>query len=325
MSKLDDLYAELERDDDPVETTMETVEKPSEPVETVEKEPEQSEQVSEPEKPSEPVGNDEPASNAEPEKAEHQPIPDDRMKRAEFSFRRQLNKTKEKHERELKERDDKYEALRKEFEEFKKSHPVPEVKPKTREDFDDDEEFMHYLNKSDIAAEFAKRDAAEAKARQEREEAERKAAEEKAEFEKQQREWIEHVDRSFGGDRERADRFLDRMQYCNEQGFGEVLDKCPVAADFLMHNPDGIPVFEKIINDRDSMTRVFSNVNPLDIYFELREMAKELKSAPAATAPAVEQPRPMPHLGRPGKQAGTATAPDIWNDDKALKAWLKQH
>jgi hypothetical protein len=73
------------------------------------------------------------------------------------------------------------------------------------------------------------------------------------------------------------------------------------------------------------MTRVFSNVNPLDIYFELREMAKELKSAPAATAPAVEQPRQMPHLGRPGKQAGTATAPDIWNDDKALKAWLKQH
>lgn len=327
MSAVDELMKEFAEEDGTSVATVETVE----PVETPSEEPERVEEPvkeeptvdDKPEESPKDVEDDTPSEDAPKAKKEHEPIPDDPVKRAEFSFRRQLAKKDERHAKELAERDEKYAKLEKEMAELREQIK-PKEAPMTRDKFPDDEDYLKYLAKQQYEEERAKDKAAEAKAAEERAAAEKKAREEQEELARSQQEWLEHVDKSFEGDKERADKFIKRVQYCNSKGLGEILDKCPVAADYLMHNPSGPVVFEKILNDKDTMMRVFNEerLSPLDIYYELREVEKEIRNSAPAAAPT----RVMPHLGRPGKQAGTAAAaPDIWNDDDALHAWMKAH
>lgn len=117
------------------------------------------------------------------------------------------------------------------------------------------------------------------------------------------------------------------------KGLGEVLDACPVAADYLLHNANGPKVFEKMLADRATFERVFNErTSPMDQYFELRSIESELKAqqnaAPAPAATPNPQPNPapaqMPHIGRPGK-SGNGTAPDIFEDPAAMRSFLRSH
>ena len=332
MSGFDELYQEM-LEEEKAENGAATPEPAEAPSETPEPEPEKTEPEPEeqPEDDSpEPDNQPEPEPEKSEPKPEHKEIPDDKFQRAEFSFRRQLNKNKEKYEKELKERDDKYDALRKEFDEFKKQHPVPQEKPKTRMDFENDEDFIHYLNEKDFRENMAKRDAEAAEAAKAKAEADRVKAEEEKEAAEAYTHWLDNVNTAFGGDKERTDKFVARVQYCNSKGFGGILDKCPVAADYFMNNPEGPKVFEKLLNDRESFERVFNEkrLHPLDIYYELRSVEKELRDEAAgkAAAPvAPSQPKPIPVLGRPGKQAGSGVTPDIWSDDDAMEAYIRSH
>ena len=261
--------------------------------------------------------------------AEHRDIPDDPVKRAEFAFRRQLNKNKEKYERELKERDDKYEKLMKEVEELKKASK-PEEPMKTRADFEDDEEFIKYLLETGMKQGFAKRDEEEAKRAAERAEAEKKKAAEEQEIRETQAAWLRNVGEAFGDDKARANKFLGDIQYANEHGLGEILDNCPVASDYLMHDPMGPLVFDKVIHDKDTFNRVFDmrRLTPMNIFYQLKKVEEELANpAPAVTdpAPAPAKP-PMPHLGKPGRQAAgsSMTNNDMFSDPKAVKRWLRE-
>lgn len=261
-------------------------------------------------------------------------IPDDPVKRAEYSFKRQLAKSKEKHEKELADRDAKYEAVMKELAELKKKME-PKKEPLTRDKFKDDEDFIHALNKEDIQQAFAERDEAMAKKEAERAEQDRQRQEQERELAQQQQEWLSNVDQAFAGDNARAKKFLDRVKFCNDRGLGEVLDNCPVAADYLIHDPMGPVVFEKLLNDSKTFERVFDprRTSNLSIYYELREVEKELRAAHPAAAPTPEsapaQParKPIPNLGRPGRQAGASsmTATDMFSDPKAVKQWLREH
>ncbi len=285
--------------------------------------------------PAEKPHDEPPAEGGEPEKDKPaREIPDDPVKRAEYSFKRQLAKSKEKHEKELADRDAKYEAVMKELAELKKKME-PKKEPLTRDKFKDDEDFIHALNKEDIERAFAERDEAMAKKDAERAEQDRQRQEQERELAQQQQEWLSNVDQAFAGDNARAKKFLDRVKFCNDRGLGEVLDNCPVAADYLIHDPMGPVVFEKLLYDRKTFERVFDprRTSPLSIYYELREVEKELRAAPPAAAPAPEaapaQParKPIPNLGRPGRQAGASsmTATDMFSDPKAVKQWLREH
>ena len=318
MSFTDEVMKEFE-EEDKLEQQQPT-ETPSEP----EPQPEPEHTDDEP-KPAEEQPEEQPEEPPKEEpKPEHKEIPDDKFSRAEFSFKRQLSKTKDKYEKELKDRDDKYAKLEAELAELKKG--LNKDKPKTRMDFDDDEEFLDYKTQMGVKAAMAEFEEAAKKKEAERLENERKEREEREALEEKQKAWLDNVNQAFGGDKERSDKFINRLQYCTEKGFGTILDNCPVAADYLINNPAGPLVFEKIVNDRDTFSRVFDErrMSPLDIYYELRSVENELRNAPAASpAPATPAPKPMPHLGRPGKQAGSNTQPDIWNDDDAMRDYIR--
>lgn len=319
-----DIQAEIDNDDKkPQETPQETPQE--QPQETPQEQPqEQPEEHRE-----EPQETPQEQPQETPE--EHQPrqIPDDPMKRAEYSFRRQLGRQKDKYEFELKARDGKYEKLAKEFEEFKKQHPVPQEKPKTREDFEYDEDYLKYLNDKAVSEALAKRDEEAAKQKAEDEKKRAEQEQEMREIQERQQAWVSNVNEAFGGDNDRRDKFFKRVQYCNERGLGEVLDQCPVASDYLFNDPHGPIVFEKMLNDRATFERVFNTrrTSPMAMYYELRRIEDELTRPAPEAAPAAANAAPkMMHLGKPGKQAGSVNMQgDMFDDPKALRAWMRAH
>ena len=327
------MQAELDGDDKPVENNNTPVENTS-----PEPEPENHDEpdpapAPEPEKHDEPEPehtDDGPAPEPDKHEPEKRDIPDDPVKRAEFAFRRQLNKQKEKHDAELKERDAKYEKLAKDFEEFKKRIPEPEKEKLTRDKFGDDEDFIHALNKEDFEKFKAQWEEENRKKAEEREEAEKKRQQEEQELKESQAAWLRNVDEAFGNDKARSNKFLGEIQYANEHGLGEILDNCPVASDYLMHDPMGPVVFENLLHDRAKFERVFDvrRLSPMNIFYQLKRVEEELLNPAPSTDPAPAPAKPaMPHLGKPGRQAAASsmTNNDMFSDPKAVKKWLREH
>lgn len=286
-----------------------------------------------------PAGVNPPEPNPEPNPEGNPPEPQKKpsdftpQERADHAFRRQLAKQKAKHDAELKERDEKYAALEKRFAELEKK-----VTPKTelrREDFKDDEDFIRALQQEEIKKALEARDEKHAEEARKQAESDAQAQRERQELEEQQQLFLDNVDSAFGGDEKRKTEFFQRVQYCSKRGLNEILDKVPVVADFLMYNPRGPVVFERMLSDRKAFERVFNErmSSPMDIYYELRKLDTEIGAgaAPAGEQPPAEQPpaqgtpapSAVPHLGRPGKQAGSGTAPDIFTDKKAMLEFLR--
>lgn len=321
-TRVDELMAELKAEEKQPETTP--------PVETPEEHktetPAETTPAEEPEKP-----EDTPHEEGD-ERQPPKPEDDDRFSRAEFSFKRKLEKQAKKHADELAERDKKYAELEKRFADLEK-RMTPQEPVKDRMAFKTDEEYIDYLTQMRVDKMMSERDAKEAE-RREKEAADAKKREEaEAEIVQQQKDWLSHVDKSFGEEKERAQKFLSKIQYANKNGLGDILDACPVAADYLMKNTNGPKVFEKMLDDPDTFKRVFndSNMNQMDIYYELRAIEKELKSEgvqqtiPLNNAPPAPPKAAMPKLGKPGKQAGGGSAPDIFSDHDAMVSFIRSH
>ena len=319
--KIDKLFEELAKDEE-MEKAKAEAETPK-PEETPE--PEKTKEEPEEQNGEEPPKAEEPKD--EPEdvpKTTDEPKPDDKFQRAEFSFRRQLGKQKDKYEQELKARDDKVKELEKKLAELDK-RTAPKEPLKTREDFKNDpsgdEAYIRYLADQRVKELMAERDEANAKKDAEREESERKRREQEAEIAEQQQQWLSHVQECFGSETERAQKFLNKIQYANSRGLGEILDNCPPAADFLMHDKNGPRVFEKVLDDAKTFHRVFDSMNPMAVYFELRSLAKEMSDAPQTQS--TPKPSGVAHLGKPGKQGGTGSAPDIFSDASAMRDFIR--
>lgn len=267
----------------------------------------------------------------EPKPEQLKQIPDDPLKRAEFSFKRQLAKSKEKHEKELAERDAKYNELAKKFEELEKKVAPKEAK-KTRNDFRDgdqgDEDYIDYLVEQRMKALNDTRDAELAKKESERQENERKAKAEQEELQQRQNAWLENVDNAFDHDAERTKKFIAKVQYANQRGLGEILDQCPVASDYLINDPNGPKVFEKMLEDPQVFRRVFNpqRTSPMAIYWELKQVEQELATAPNPNGAPAQAPKTIPKMGKPGRQAGGSTLMvDMFDDPRQVKKWLKEH
>lgn len=332
----EEMKADLEGETKANVETGETVTEQNEP----EKEPEQKEPDKEPEQQTEPADKSADTAEDKPfseqrsdftEKrsdfTEHRDIPDDPVKRAEFSFKRQLSKKDEKYKAELAERDKKYDDLLAKFQELEKKVTPPE-KVKTRDEFEDDEDFMDYKVDQRFNKKMAEFEEQKAKAEAELAEKEKAEREQQEELRERQENWLNNVDSAFGGDQERSKGFLDKVAYANKHGLGQVLDNCPVAADYLINDPYGPLVFEKLLNDRQTFERVFDprRPSPLAVYHELRAVEDELKAPKPAEQPKPAT-KPVPKMGRPGRQAGgsSMTNTDMWSDPKLIKKWLREH
>lgn len=330
MSRLDKALAELAAEKP--EETKPTEPKPEEtqveqPTETTEEKPEDKpEETEQPEQPAEPT-EDKPEDKGEHEPKPKKEIPDDPMKRAEYSFRRQLDKNNKKHADELAARDKEIAELKAKFAEIEKKTD-PNNAPKTRKDFESDDDYIDYLTQRRVNAILAERDAEAKKKADADEEAKRKQKEADDEAFAQQRVWMDNVHAAFN-DEKREQEFYAKVQYCSQRGLGQILDECPAAADFLMNHPHGPRVMEKVLNDQQTFRDVFGDgsrrVSQLDVYYALRRVDERMDDAPAAPAtPAAPTKPTMPHLGKPGKQAGAGVKPDIYSDPDEMRAFVRR-
>lgn len=327
MSRLDkalaELAAEKPEETKPTEPKPEETQ-PEQPSETPEEKPE--EKPEETEQPAEP-NEDKPEDKDEPEPKQKKEIPDDPMKRAEYSFRRQLDKNNKKHADELAARDKEIAELKARFAEIEKKTD-PNNAPKTREDFECDDDFIDYLTQRKVDKILAERDAEAKKKADADAETRRKQKEIDDEAFAQQRVWMENVHAAFN-DEKREQEFYAKVQYCSQRGLGQILDECPAAADFLMNHPHGPRVMEKVLNDQQTFRDVFGDgsrrVSQLDVYYALRRVDERMDDAPAAPAAQAAPTKPtMPHLGKPGKQAGAGVKPDIYSDPDEMRAFVRR-
>lgn len=244
-------------------------------------------------------------------------------------IRNRLKKQAEKYDRELADRDAKYEELAKQFEEFKQGIKKAEP-PKGRADFQTDEEYVAYLTRQQIDADRAEQE----KIRKEREakDAEAKAEQDKAEQDIRDRQvrFVNNINYCFDQPEQKAE-FMGKVKTYLGKGLGDLLDSCPIASDYLLTSPRGPKVLDRILTDVNAFRRVFDprGISPMDQYYELRELEREIygKPAPSSEQPPVEtqapeekkpEPRQAPKYGKPGAQGGGRSA-DIYTDPKARR------
>ena len=242
-------------------------------------------------------------------------------------IRNRLKKQAESYEQKLANNDAEW---KKKFEEFKSQFEQKKPEVKTRDAFSTDEEYVAYLTRQQIDADRAEQD----KIRKEREakEAEAKAAQDKAEQEVRDRQerFVNNINYCFDQPEQKAE-FMGKVKTYLGKGLGDLLDSCPIASDYLLSSPRGPKVLDRILTDVNAFRRVFDprGISPMDQYYELRELEREIygKPAPAAEQPPVETqapeenkptPKQVPKYGKPGAQGGGRSA-DVYTDPKARR------
>ena len=304
-------------------TTTETVETPTEepkPEETLSEEPKPAEEPTE-DKPAEP----EPSPEPEPTEPKKESKPDlsklSKEQKAEHAFQRQLSKQKEKHAMEIEELKKSFQS---QFDEFKKSMtPKAEPEPlKTRDDFDNDTEFVNYLTMRGVDQRLAERDEQAAKAKAEKEAADKAAAEEQARQQEVANYFNSNARQAFGDD---YAAFESRVQKGVANGLADVLDEAPAVRDYIFSNPNGPVLLNELLSNKDSFIRVMSlAANPMDAVIECHDLVHEIQNR-RAPEPQQQPKQVMPNLGKPGAGSAPSTAPDMWKDDNELIAFVRRH
>lgn len=336
MSYLDKVTEEITGNagsqEQPVETKVETpVETPKEepkvetPVETPKEEPKVETKV---ETPVETPKGDKPVETPKvetPKETKDEPPKEKKdlsnltkEQKAEHAFKRQLEKQKQKYETQIQQM---HESFQKQFDEFrsefKKNQPKEE--PKTRADFETDDEYIKYLVKTQNDAERAEIE--EKKAQQEKEQ---------REFDEQRRavsESFQQNCRAAFDNEETYAAFATKVNKGIANGLGEILDNAPAIRDYVFSNPNGPIVLNEMLSNKDSFIRVMSNAgNPMSAVIEMHDLAREIASRskqPVETpAPQPEQPKQMPHLGKPGTVSGGART-SVFDSDRDLIKFIR--
>ena len=272
---------------------------------------------------------DKPATEDKPP-VEQPPRKDDvgeELENTNSVIRNRLKKQAESYEQKLANNDAEW---KKKFEEFKSQFEQKKPEVKTRNDFQTDEEYVAYLTRQQIDADRSEQE----KIRKEREakEAEAKEAEAKAEQDVRDRQvrFVNNINYCFDQPEQKAE-FMGKVKTYLGKGLGDLLDACPIASDYLLSSPRGPKVLDRILTDVNAFRRVFDprGISPMDQYYELRELEREIygKPAPAAEQPPVETqapeekkpaPKQVPKYGKPGAQGGGRSA-DIYTDPKARR------
>lgn len=316
------------------QTLKEIAEEDSQPVETPVEEPKPVDEPKPEEKPDE-APADEPKPVEDPKPEEDAPTVEDKPKqpkdtsqftkeeKAEFAFRRQLNKQKEKHAQEIqdlvKSFDAKFEDLKQSLTAKKEPEPV-----KQRDAFDSDDDYIKYLVKQGMDEERALMKAEQDKADKEREEQEARARE----YEQQQQMYLDNFSANCATaipDEERDD-FAAKVKLAKEHGLGNILDQAPVVRNFIFSTKRGPKLLHAMLKERDIFANVMQtaamSVDPMAAYIELDDIARNYQYKTPEPQPEPE-PRTMPHLGKPGSGGAKSDAKDITNDDAELIRFMR--
>lgn len=241
------------------------------------------------------------------------------LEKAQYSFHKQFSKQKAKYEKQIAERD---EQLKQFAERLEKLENPDKYRPKYRDDFKTDDEFINHLVEERFNAQWQK-----TLQEYQKQEAERQQREE---TEKQYREHAdENAKRLFTTEESLAD-YREKVNDAIEAGLGKLIESDMDLAHYIILSPMGPKIMYELATNDDSVAALFGDgVTPIMRQFKIREMESKLAAAPVAPAPA---PTPAPTavqpikpavVGQPGKTTGTAQR-DIFHDKDAMREFLRR-
>lgn len=240
------------------------------------------------------------------------------LEKAQYSFHKQFARQNAKHKQEM-------DALREEFnkrltEELDKRDHPEKYRPKTRSDFEYDDDYVNYLTKKQVD------DAFEAKIAEYK-----KQAEEKAEQERITNEYRELINRNIQASYttpEAIEDWKNVVGACMDKGLGTLIDTVPDVANYLTISPNGPKLLYAMASDQNKLKDIFvlgqdpeGNYvfrSPQAMLGKIERLEQELLTAPVQTAPVA--PVTPKVIGKPG--LAKEPKKSLFEDNKALLDWM---
>ena len=321
MSYAEELMEEFKKEE-PTETTetTEQSEQPAESAEQTEQPAEGAEQSEQTEQPAEGAEQSEQTEQTEQsEQPQETPKKPDlstisKEDKANHSFRRQLDKQKHKYESAIEEMKKSFQT---QIDDLKKAQQ-PKEAPKTRADFDTDDEYISYLADGRVDAKLAKIEEEKAeKARQEAEIENQRRAEADA--------FVNTCREAFPNEEEYK-AFEAKVDRGIRNGLNEFLAEAPTVRDFIFNDPDGPVVLNEMLTSKDAFIAVMSRAKSPSCANVMSAIAMEAArrghgdSQPTATVH--NEPPRMPSIGKPGSHSGSIKS-DIFDSDESVMEYVR--
>lgn len=252
---------------------------------------------------------------AQPEKPQYT-----ELEKATYSFKKQFAKQKSKYEKQIADMQRAWE------ERFDKLEHPEKYAPKTRADFETDDDFINHLVDDKVQAILSQKLADY----QKQEEEDKK----QSEIENQYKTRVTDNVAKLYPDEATRKEYQEVVDNALKDGLGDVLEQDSELCQYIMLSPMGPKLMYELASDINAVDSLFAEgVTPIARQFKIREMearlAAQVPPPPAApTAPTAVQtqqttsPKPVV-VGQPGKAKETPTK-DIFADPKALRDFLRR-
>lgn len=268
-----------------------------------------------------------PAPDAKPKPKKDLSKVSDKEKAA-YSFQKQLERQRRKQETDFDAKLEKmFGEFSKKFEDFKSSQKPPEEKPKTRDDFENDTDYVNYMIQQGIKKALAERDAAHAKTAEEQAAEQKKLEQARQVAMRDQQTFMTNITATYQG--EELEAWKQRVAVASQKGLKDILDSSPVLKSFVMTSKYGPLVLDRIITDPGSLKRLMGPFSsPMEMQVELLEIAREAKAARDAGHQETQQApqhKGITPMGRPGAGGNSgAGRGDVFANDDALIKFMRQ-
>jgi phosphopantetheine adenylyltransferase len=225
------------------------------------------------------------------------------LEKAEFSFKKQLGKQKQKYESILADQKKAFASLQ---ERLEKLENPDKHKEKFRENFQTDDEYIDYIVQQRMNKIL---DEQNEKAMKDREE------EAKAE---EAREFIDkNIETCFTTNEARTDYF-NTVKAAFDEGLQELMDKEKYVAEYIMRNPNGPKILYELAKDKEKVRQIYSQGDPMSRLFELKMIEREILTKPTANK---SNPNLQKAIGKPG--ISKETTADIFSSKDDLKRFIR--
>jgi hypothetical protein len=225
------------------------------------------------------------------------------LEKAEFSFKKQLGKQKQKYESILADQKKAFASLQ---ERLEKLENPDKYKEKFRENFQTDDEYIDYIVQQRMNKIL---DEQNEKAMKDREE------EAKAE---EAREFIDkNIETCFTTNEARTDYF-NTVKAAFDEGLQELMDKEKYVAEYIMRNPNGPKILYELAKDKEKVRQIYSQGDPMSRLFELKMIEREILTKPTANK---SNPNLQKAIGKPG--ISKETTADIFSSKDDLKRFIR--
>lgn len=239
------------------------------------------------------------------------------LQKAQYSFHKQFSKQRARYEKQLADRDN---QLREMMERLERLEHPEKYAPKTRNDFQTDDEFINHIVDGKVEALLKQK----LEDYQKQEEENRKQSELESKYKTRV---SENVAKLYADEAARKE-YQSVIDTALSEGLGDVLDQDADLSRYIMLSPLGPKIMYELASNEEAVESLFGEgVTPLERQFKIREIEARLAHAPAAPAAptAVQTPEPPKPvvMGQPGKTHGTPNK-DIFSDTNALREFLRR-